>query len=51
MVFGANILPVFEQLGMLEEVQKISLPCLGMDIYNSQIEKVALVDVRQYKQR
>ncbi|KAF9287797.1 hypothetical protein BGZ68_001268 [Mortierella alpina] len=51
MVFGANILPVFEQLGILEEVQKISLPCLGMDIYNSQIEKVALVDVRQYKQR
>ncbi|KAF9938500.1 hypothetical protein BGZ67_010727 [Mortierella alpina] len=30
MVFGANILPVFEQLGMLEEVQKISLPCLEM---------------------
>lgn len=43
MVFGANILPVFEQLGLLEEVRKISLPCLGMDIYNAKIEKVAFV--------
>ncbi|KAF9102245.1 hypothetical protein BGX27_011117 [Mortierella sp. AM989] len=51
MVFGANILPVFEQLGLLEEVKKISLPCLGMDIYNSNIEKAASVDVRKYKER
>ncbi|KAF9189609.1 hypothetical protein BGZ51_009428 [Haplosporangium sp. Z 767] len=51
MVFGANILPVFEQLGLLEEVQKISLPCLGMDIYNNQIEKIAFVNVKQYKER
>ncbi|KAI1299078.1 hypothetical protein EDD11_006498 [Mortierella claussenii] len=43
MVFGANILPVLEQLGLLEEVQKISLPCLGMDIYNSKLEKVAFI--------
>ncbi|KAI8346519.1 hypothetical protein B0O80DRAFT_503426 [Mortierella sp. GBAus27b] len=51
MVFGANILPVFEQLGLLEEVRKISLPCLGMDIYNAKIEKVANVDVNQYRAR
>ncbi|KAG0014600.1 hypothetical protein BGZ80_010354 [Entomortierella chlamydospora] len=51
MVFGANILPVFEQLGLLEEVKKISLPCLSMDIYNSNIEKVASVNVQKYKER
>ncbi|KAF9918209.1 hypothetical protein BX616_009927 [Lobosporangium transversale] len=51
MVFGANILPVFEQLGLLEQVQKISLPCLRMDIYNSKIEKVAFVEVGQYRER
>ncbi|KAF9208122.1 hypothetical protein BGZ49_009746 [Haplosporangium sp. Z 27] len=51
MVFGANILPVFEQLGLLEEVKRISLPCLGMDIYNSKIEKTASVNVQKYKER
>ncbi|KAF9349743.1 hypothetical protein BGX26_012001 [Mortierella sp. AD094] len=51
MVFGANILPVFEQLGLLEEVKKISLPCLSMEIYNSKIEKAAAVNVRKYKER
>ncbi|KAF9582727.1 hypothetical protein BGW38_010840, partial [Lunasporangiospora selenospora] len=48
---GANILPVFEQLGLLDEVRKISLPCKRMDIFNNDIERVAFIDATQYKQR
>ncbi|KAF9182239.1 hypothetical protein BGZ51_004857 [Haplosporangium sp. Z 767] len=34
MALGANILPVFEQLGILDELRKISLPVPSMEIYD-----------------
>ncbi|KAF9963801.1 hypothetical protein BGZ65_011257 [Modicella reniformis] len=40
-----------EQLGLLEEVQNISLPCLRMDIYDNKIEQIAFVDVSNYRER
>ncbi|KAK3825579.1 MAG: hypothetical protein J3Q66DRAFT_328072 [Benniella sp.] len=51
MTFNANILPVFEQLGLLEEVQKISLPGFTMNIYNHKIEMIGFVDGRLYRER
>jgi len=51
MTFNANILPVFEQLGLLEEVQKISLPGFSMNIYNHKIERIGFVDGRLYRER
>ncbi|KAF9360624.1 hypothetical protein BGX26_008462 [Mortierella sp. AD094] len=33
MVAGPNILPVFEQLGLLEDIEKISNPLKCLDIY------------------
>ncbi|KAF9169833.1 hypothetical protein BGX20_009772 [Mortierella sp. AD010] len=40
MTVGPNILPVFEQLGLLEEVMKLSLPCPGLSIYNHKLDKL-----------
>ncbi|KAF9897075.1 hypothetical protein BX616_006230, partial [Lobosporangium transversale] len=34
MTLGPNILPVFEQLGLLEEIEKMSFPCPALEIYN-----------------
>lgn len=51
MQIGANILPVFEQLGLLEEVRKISLPCIAMEIYNSKLDKVAVISGEHYEER
>ncbi|KAF9895589.1 hypothetical protein BX616_009318, partial [Lobosporangium transversale] len=43
MTMGASILPVFEQLGLLEEINKISLPVDKADFYNSRIEKIGCI--------
>ncbi|KAF8926211.1 hypothetical protein EDD21DRAFT_379625 [Dissophora ornata] len=44
MVTGPNILPVFEQLGLLEQVEKIAKPLKCLNIYNGSLEKLGSVD-------
>ncbi|KAF9194127.1 hypothetical protein BGZ51_001106 [Haplosporangium sp. Z 767] len=44
MVTGPNILPVFEQLGLLEQVEKISKPLKCLNIYNGSLEKLGTVE-------
>ncbi|KAF9352368.1 hypothetical protein BGX26_009813 [Mortierella sp. AD094] len=44
MTLGPNILPVFEQLGMLEELKKISHPCPTLNVYNSKLEKLGCLE-------
>ncbi|KAF9430684.1 hypothetical protein BGZ76_000745 [Entomortierella beljakovae] len=44
MVTGPNILPVFEQLGLLEEVEKISKPLKCLNIYGENMNKLGSVD-------
>ena len=44
MVTGPNILPVFEQLGLLEQVQKISKPLKCLNIYNGSLDKLGTVE-------
>ncbi|KAG0041674.1 hypothetical protein BGZ83_001454 [Gryganskiella cystojenkinii] len=51
MAFNANILPVFEQLGLLEEAQKISLPCRGLSIYGSDRKLMGGFDLSTYEER
>ncbi|KAF9187900.1 hypothetical protein BGZ49_004002, partial [Haplosporangium sp. Z 27] len=41
MSVNVNILPVFEQLGMFEDLQKISFTCPGMNIYNEKMQRIA----------
>ncbi|KAI1311578.1 hypothetical protein EDD11_003353 [Mortierella claussenii] len=35
MSLGVKVLPVFEQLGLLEELMAVSLPCPALDIYKA----------------
>ncbi|KAF9352370.1 hypothetical protein BGX26_009815 [Mortierella sp. AD094] len=45
MTLGSNILPVFEQLGLLEEIKEISLPCPALNVYDSNLEKLGRLNV------
>ncbi|KAG0308784.1 hypothetical protein BGZ98_006831 [Dissophora globulifera] len=49
MAFSANILPAFEQLGMLPEIEKISMPIFNMDIYNNARQKVGALNMGRYR--
>ncbi|KAF9183701.1 hypothetical protein BGZ51_003850 [Haplosporangium sp. Z 767] len=46
---NANILPVFEQLGMLEDVKKISLTCSWMDLFDADLNKIATMRTKKYE--
>ncbi|KAF9980692.1 hypothetical protein BGZ75_008149 [Mortierella antarctica] len=45
MSLGINILPVFEQLGLLDELMKFSYPCPTMNIVNPEMEKLGSVNL------
>ncbi|KAF9985077.1 hypothetical protein BGZ75_003371 [Mortierella antarctica] len=51
MGFGANILPVFEQLGLLDELLKVSYPCPGVDMYDPQLNILGGFEFEQYRER
>ncbi|KAI8359718.1 hypothetical protein B0O80DRAFT_495220 [Mortierella sp. GBAus27b] len=44
MSIGPNILPVFEQLGLLDEILKASLPGRTMDVYKENMELIGRTD-------
>jgi hypothetical protein len=46
MSLGASVLPIFEQLGMLEDFKKICLPCYSADMYNDKIEPVGSLNMK-----
>ncbi|KAG0246967.1 hypothetical protein BG011_002226 [Mortierella polycephala] len=43
MVLGPTILPVFEQLGLMEEFNKIAVPVVSTDIYNDNMKVLGSV--------
>ncbi|KAF9079232.1 hypothetical protein BGX27_006759, partial [Mortierella sp. AM989] len=49
MTLGANILPVFEQLGLLGEIEKMSLPCPSIEIFNGEREKLGNINLSGHK--
>jgi len=49
MSLGASILPVMEQLGLLEEIEKISFPSNTVDMYNKKLKKIGGIDQRSHK--
>ncbi|KAG0226926.1 hypothetical protein BGX31_007147 [Mortierella sp. GBA43] len=49
MTIGANIIPVFEQLGLLEEIESISLPCPKLDLYNSRVKSLGSILLKGHK--
>ncbi|KAF9160882.1 hypothetical protein BGX20_002359, partial [Mortierella sp. AD010] len=49
LTLGASILPVFEQLGLLEELYSISLPLITAELYDANIQKIGGVDGTNHK--
>ncbi|KAG0255405.1 hypothetical protein BG011_005151 [Mortierella polycephala] len=49
MALGANILPVFEQLGLLDELHKISLPVPSMEIYDADLNLKGSMKLGKHK--
>ncbi|KAF9111272.1 hypothetical protein BGX27_005164 [Mortierella sp. AM989] len=47
---GATILPVFEQLGLLDELHSVSLPLITAELYNANIQKIGGVDGSNHKE-
>jgi hypothetical protein len=41
---------VFEQLGMLDELKKISLPIYEQQLYDANMQKVASMTMKNYKE-
>ncbi|KAF9896715.1 hypothetical protein BX616_006890, partial [Lobosporangium transversale] len=50
MGFGANILPVFEQLGILEEMLAISQPAKALDMLDTEFKFMSGIDFSNYKE-
>ncbi|KAF9100496.1 hypothetical protein BGX27_000368 [Mortierella sp. AM989] len=44
-----NILPVFEQLGIYEELKKVSLPHVAMDFYNTKLKHLGFMETEGHK--
>ncbi|KAI1308396.1 hypothetical protein EDD11_004325 [Mortierella claussenii] len=49
MGLGPNILPVFEQLCLLEEIEKISLPSAEMHVFNASMKKLGTMGMNGLK--
>lgn len=49
MSLNGNILALFDQLDLLEDVMKISLINRSTSLYNEKLEKIAEVGVSDYK--
>ncbi|CAO3572967.1 unnamed protein product [Mortierella alpina] len=47
---GANILPIFEQLGLLDLLMKIALPCPGIYFYDQNLAPMGGFDISKYKE-
>ncbi|KAF9978623.1 hypothetical protein BGZ65_006927 [Modicella reniformis] len=45
MALGPSILPIFEQLGLLDEIKRIGRPYRYLDIYNEKLTKMGTIDM------
>ncbi|KAG0049271.1 hypothetical protein BGZ83_005912 [Gryganskiella cystojenkinii] len=49
LTIGPNMLPVFEQLGIFDELMRISLPMYSMDIYNEDMSMIGMVEFKAFE--
>ncbi|KAG0339064.1 hypothetical protein BG000_002913 [Podila horticola] len=49
MCLNSGILPVFEQLGLFDDLMRVSLPCHGMNIFQENMKKISEVKMEGYK--
>ncbi|KAG0050743.1 hypothetical protein BGZ83_004490 [Gryganskiella cystojenkinii] len=50
MALGPTILPALEQLGLLEEMKKFSLPCNELHLYDSNMERLGTMRMKGQKE-
>lgn len=48
---NANILPVFDQLDLLRDLQKIALPCTTLELYKENLKKIGAIDLSGFKEK
>jgi len=48
MSLNGNILALFDQLGLLEDVMKISLVSLNSSLFTEKMEKITTIDVKSH---
>ncbi|KAF9365957.1 hypothetical protein BGX34_007316 [Mortierella sp. NVP85] len=48
MALGPSVLPIFEQLSLLDDVKSFSLPCYSVNMYDENIEKLGSVDMTDH---
>ncbi|KAF9979637.1 hypothetical protein BGZ65_006233, partial [Modicella reniformis] len=46
---GPNILPAFDQLGLMEEIERIGLSCTTINLYNQKLEDIGAFDLECHK--
>ncbi|KAF9434452.1 hypothetical protein BGZ76_007992 [Entomortierella beljakovae] len=50
MTLGANILPVFEQLGLLNEIESIALPCPALEFFDGNVNQLGAIKLMGKKE-
>ncbi|ORZ28079.1 hypothetical protein BCR41DRAFT_344625 [Lobosporangium transversale] len=50
LTLGANIQPAFEQLGLLEQLKAISLPCPSLELYSDNLEHIGSLNLEKRKE-
>ncbi|KAF9093218.1 hypothetical protein BGX29_010036 [Mortierella sp. GBA35] len=45
---GVNVLPLFAQLGLLDELEKISKPSSTVNVYNETMERIGHINYEEY---
>ncbi|KAG0266140.1 hypothetical protein BG011_003127 [Mortierella polycephala] len=49
MSFGVNILPFFEQIGLLDDILQISMPVRTLDLYDANMKPVGNIGMKDWK--
>ncbi|KAF9366815.1 hypothetical protein BGX34_006084 [Mortierella sp. NVP85] len=48
---NANIFPAFDQLGLMEEIERIGRPCTSIDLFDENLKPIGEFDLSCYKTR
>ena len=51
MSIGPNIMPLLEQLDILDELRKVSLPATTMDLYSEDMSMIGSMLGTEYQER
>lgn len=50
MSLSQNVLPILEQLGLLEELDKFSLPVENLDMYKENLKFIGAIEGKPYRE-